>query len=455
MFRFLSNMLFIVILFLLVTVMPLSKDILTINIFQPVIEKPTEVVPVETTFALEGNFSSIDYTPDEIEFSIVTTPHAFSEALYSQVEVSVYDGDQLISTTNLSELSPSLISSTENSDQISFSLKTITDVLKANSYRVEIKGTTDSPFEEDLQLIISNEKFDKLALNSLTEAPAGKLTISLYYPTEGYEMLIPISRTVNYPENRSRTTLKELDKGPASGLGLPTGDTIWPYASKLSVKSGEASVYIYWPEYNAFENNFKPAVDAITYTLTSLDFIDQTNFYIDSNKPKSFGGVDLKQSFVPRTQNIAYLNYSKDSDYMLLAPLPLESLIMSSTDDLSTDVISNAKILWQALSTPIYGTDLEKNSKYLSGTIPGGTELKSVTLESGSLMLGVDSSFSNSFNGHEAYINQMLLSISKSFASLENVTDVYLTINGESPSDFYGYDLTKPLPNPNYINLEP
>lgn len=454
MFRFLSNMLFIVILFLLVTAMPLSKDILTINIFQPVIEKPTEVVPVETTFALEGNFSSIDYTPDEIEFSIVTTPHAFSEALYSQIEVSVYDGEQLISTTNLNDLSPRLVSSDQNTDQISFSLKSITDVLKANHYRVEIKGTNDSPFKEALTMTISNEKFDKMALDAINEAPVGKLAMRLYYPTDGYELIVPVSRLVNYPENRSRTTLKELDKGPVAGLGLPVGDAIWPYASKLSVKSGDASVYVFWPEYNPFENNFKPAVDAITYTLTSLDFIDQTNFYIDSNKPKSYGGVDLKQSFVPRTDNLAYLNYSKDSDYMLLAPISIE-LVNQNNEVLSTDVLSNAKVLWSTLSAPHLSISLEKTSPYISGSIPTGTELKAVSFEAGRLTLGVDSSFSNAFSGHEAYIKQMLLSISKSFNSLEGVNEVYLTINGDSPSDFYGYDLSKPLPDPAFINLEP
>ncbi|MBF4695417.1 GerMN domain-containing protein [Fusibacter ferrireducens] len=454
MFRFLSNMLFIVILFLLVTAMPLSKDILTINIFQPVIEKPTEVVPVETTFALEGHFSSIDYTPDEIEFSIVSTPHDFSETLYDAIEVCVYDGEQLISTTSLKDLSPTLVNSNENTDQISFSLKSITDVLKANHYRVEIKGTSEGPFNETLTLVISNEKFDKLSLEAIDEAPDGKLAMRLYYPTDAYELLVPISRIVDYPKNRSRTTLKELDKGPTVGLGLPVGDSIWPYASKLSVRSGNASVYVYNPEYIAFENDFKPAVDAITYTLTSLDFIDQTNFYIDNTKRKSYGGVNLEQNFIPRTDNLAYLNYNKDSNYMLLAPVFIE-LLTEDDEALSSDVLENAKTLWKVLSSPHFSASLEKSSLYLSGSIPTGTELKAVNFDAGKLTLGVDNSFNNAFSGHEAYVKQMLLSIAKSFNSLEGVDEVYFTINGESPTDFYGYDLSKPLTNPAFINLEP
>ncbi|GAU78066.1 GerMN domain-containing protein [Fusibacter sp. 3D3] len=454
MFRFLSNMLFIVILFLLVTAMPLSKDVLTINIFQPVIDTPSEEVPVMTTYKLEGAPSSIDYTPDQIEFSIVSTPHAFSESLYEGIEVLVYDGDQLISTTNLKDLSPAFENKDEHTDQIAFSLKTIVDALKANQYHVEIKGTENSAFSETLDFMISNEKFDKLALETMRESVSGKLTLNLYYPTDNYELLVPVTRIINYPDNRSRTALKELDKGPASTLGLIQGDSIWPYASKLAVKSRNASVYIYKPEYVAFENNFQAAVDAITYTLTSLDFIDQTNFYIDNSKAKPFGSVDLKQTFTPRTQNFAYLSYNKDSDYMLLVPTPVESLLDTGTA-LTEDVSSNAKLLWQVLKTPHFNDSLVKSAPYLNSTIPRDIELKEVIFEAGKLTLSVDQAFDNAFNGHDAYIKQMLNSISKSYYSLEGVTEVHILVNSESPVDFHGYDLTQPLVNPTFINLEP
>ncbi len=454
MFRFLSNMLFIVILFLLVTAMPLSKDILTINIFQPVIDTPSEEIPVVVTYKLTGASSSIDYTPDQIEFSIVSTPHSFSESLYENIEVLVYDGEQLISTTNLKDLSPSFKNKDENTDQITFSLKTIVDALKANQYHVEIKGTDSSLFSETLNFMISNEKFDKLALDTMDEAVSGKLTMKLYYPTENYELLVPVTRTVNYPKNRSRTTLKELDKGPESGLGLIQGDAIWPYASKLAVKGRNASVYIYNPEYVAFENNFKTAVNALTYTLTSLDFIDKTNFYIDNSKAKPFGGVDLKETFVPRTENLAYLSYSKDSDYMLLVPMPLED-ILKSENALTEDTVSNSKLLWEALKSPRLSASIEKSAPYITNTIPRDIELKDVKFENGQLILGVDTAFNNAFNGHDAYIKQMLNSIAKSYYSLDGVTEVYITVNGESPTDFHGYDLTQPLDNPSFINLEP
>lgn len=454
MFRFLSNMLFIVILFLLVTAMPLSKDILTINIFQPVIESPSEEVPVTVTYKLDGAPSSIDYTPDQIEFSIESTPHSFSESLYENIEVLVYDGEQLISTTNLKDLSPTFENKDENTDRITFSLKTIVDALKANQYHVEIKGTDSSLFSETLSFMISNEKFDKLALETMNESVSGKLTLNLYYPTEHYELLVPVTRTIIYPKNRSRTTLKELDKGPASGLGLIQGDSIWPYASKLAVKGRNASVYIYNPEYVAFENNFKIAVDALTYTLTSLDFIDQTNFYIDNSKAKSFDGVDLKENFTPRTQNLAYLSYCKDSDYMLLVPMPLETII-SPEKALTEDIISNSKLLWDALKSPIFSAAVEKSAPYLNSTIPRDIDLKDVKFEAGKLTLGVDNAFNNAFNGHDAYIKQMLNSIAKSYYSLDGITEVYITVNGESPADFHGYDLTQALANPPFINLEP
>ncbi len=450
MFRFLSNMIFILILFLLVTAMPLSKDVLTINLFQPVIESPAEEPNIATTYHLKSHFDSIDYTPDSIEFSIESTPYKFAEPLLAEMEVKLYDSDQLINTSKLSDLSPHIENADASSDKVAFSMQSIIDSLKPNQYKIVIDGPV---FEESLTAILSNEKFDKKALTALETAENGKLTMSLYYPTDDYKLLIPVSRVVASPSNRSRATLKELDKGPSSVLGLLQGDAIWPYASKLAIKGGDASVYIYSPEYSGFEDKFQVAVDAITQTLASLDFVDKANFYIDNSKSKPFGGVDLTKTYMPRRENLAYLSYNKGSDYMLLIPLKLEELSPEFTG--TEEIAEQARLLFKVLQSPQIGEAYTSSQAYINSTVPKDVTLEQVGYDGGTLILGFNQAFSKAYNGHSEYIRQMMLSLSKSFNSLASVESVIITINGEVISDYYGYNLAEPLPNPEFINLEP
>lgn len=451
MVRFFSNMLFIIIIFLLLTAMPLSTDILTINIFQPVAEIPKTEEPIHLSYTLFGQFDSIDYTPEYISFSIKSDSSVNLDPPLNSIEIDIYDGEQLLSSTSLDKLSPSYKPLEDGSFEITAQISSILDAFKPSLYRMEIRGAEGSNVYEKISLLLSNEAYDKKLLKANSENTRGMFGITLYYPTEAYELLIPISRHIKWPDNRARAILRELDNGPATNLGLISGDNIWPYSHNLTISSGVASVHLRKSEYQGFEANFDKAVAAITGSLISLETITEATFYLDNSNSTPFGGVDLKQRFTHRSENLAYLSYTNNSEYMLMLPVPFESLGIEK----EASVEEKCLAVWASLSSPRTSEIYPESTKFIYPTIPMDIKPQTIAFNDGKLTIDVSETFQNAYAGSQQYIDRMLLSIGKSYYSIADIKEVYITINGEAPQSFYGHDLTIPLKNPIYLNLEP
>jgi spore germination protein GerM len=262
---------------------------------------------------------------------------------------------------------------------------------------------------------------------------------------------VPISTRVAYPENRSRTLFKTLYAGPIEALGLLSGPTI-PYASRIYISNGVASIYIYSPEQTGYEDHFERVTESITNSMTSLSFITSVKFYIDNKNDTPFGNVDLQADYAPTKTNVAYLNYSLDSEYSMMLPLPLDSF------EATGDTVYN-RIL-AALKGALSYTDGE-HIEGISPSLPAQLTLLNTSLSDTSLLtLNFSSECLGCLDSLDAEIasaaaQRAVDSIVYSYCSLEDVSAVQILIDGQSVSDFYGVDLSEPLQPALYINMDP
>lgn len=446
MLKFFTNLLFIVILFLLVSGMPVNTELMELNPFRPVVEQPSDTETIDE-YTLELIEPAAIYNPDSIQFQISSSGNSLPDNLLDQVTLSLtgeVSDSILYKVSDLQALST--VSSGIGTKTYSLDLGAIYPDLPMGSYTLHLDVDAGAEhFTGNESMAFDILSFDKTYLWSSNKESSGQLTMTLYMPTKDYQYLVPLTRSVPYPENRSRTTYKALHAGPKEGLGLLEGEGVIPYASKIYISQGLASVYIYWPEQNDFEDTFDTVVESVTNSLGSLDFVDSAKFYIDNADSTPFGGVDLKAVYTPTTDNNVYVGYSNESDYMMLLPIHL-----SQVEETSDDPIH---LIWDVL--------VGQNTSYpaspgLFTTIPANVRLNDYTLtDEGYLTLDVSSEFIEPFQGENEYINLMMDSILYSYTSLDTVNSVQITIDGQVVTDYFGYNLSIPNTPNLHINLEP
>ncbi len=448
MLKFLTNLLFIFILFILVSGVPVNTDILEFNPFQPVVEDQEEVPIISTYTLISPEQSSSAVNPSEFAFDITTSDGTIDDSITQQITVKLEGNgiDPIVKRANLINFKD-MTSPSIDKKHYEFTLDNLSTNLPTGEYTLTINADPDDTFENPFsgQITRSFSMIDtsKTYIWSSQKEHSSLLTMTLYMPTTDYEYVIPLTRTINYPSNRSRTLYKALHQGPNHDLGLLKTESVIPYASKIYVSNGLASVYIYSPEQEGYEDKFDKVVESITNSLCSLDFIDRVSFYID-NRQESFGGVDLTQTFEPTTQDNVYLGYSHDSDYMMLIPIHLADLSDQSDDQVT--------LIWDVLTGH---NQSYRPSKGIFASIPSDVALNSYTLVDGVLILDVNEAFKDAYNSENEYINLMMDSILYSFTSLDNVDSVEITVDGQVLTEFNGYNLSIPNMANKYINLEP
>lgn len=448
MLKFLTNLLFIFILFILVSGVPVNTDILEFNPFQPVVEDQEEVPIISTYTLISPEQSSSAVNPSEFAFDITASDGTIDDSITQQITVKLEGNgiDPIVKRANLINFKD-MTSPSIDKKHYEFTLDNLSTNLPTGEYTLTINADPDDTFENPFsgQITRSFSMIDtsKTYIWSSQKEHSSLLTMTLYMPTTDYEYVIPLTRTINYPSNRSRTLYKALHQGPNHDLGLLKTESVIPYASKIYVSNGLASVYIYSPEQEGYEDKFDKVVESITNSLCSLDFIDRVNFYID-NRQESFGGVDLTQTFEPTTQDNVYLGYSHDSNYMMLIPIHLADLSDQSDDQVT--------LIWDVLTGH---NQSYRPSKGIFASIPSDVALNSYTLVDGVLILDVNEAFKDAYNGENEYINLMMDSILYSFTSLDNVDSVEITVDGQVLTEFNGYNLSIPNMANKYINLEP
>ena len=453
-------------LFILLSGIPLNIDVLDINPLRPNIETPIATeTPVNYILSDSITLSSIN--PESVDVEILTSDNKTpSDAFLTSISVGItaYDPEKVLKiddtdaqeneslyTTVFFPLDTFAYSISNTDNESKFTLKIQLDQIESHFvpgyYHIDITSDyNNSPVTSDGYFTWYDEKL--LYLGTSDDEINGRLTMTLYIPTKDYQYLVPISKRVPYPDNRSRTLYRNLHAGAIEELNLISEPTL-PYASRIYINSGIASIYIYSPEQEGYEEHFETVIEAITNSMTSLDFITDATFFIDGKQNITFGGIDLSQRFTSSKKDTAYVGYSNASDYMMLMPIHLSEVAEINADR------------YQMMLSILQGD----NASYpmtvgILPTVPAQIELVSYNLTDGLLTLNMNALFTSLYNDlpletATTYARLMVDSILYSYTSLEDVNQVVITADGASITDYYGIDLSEPLIPQHYINMEP
>jgi len=185
-------------------------------------------------------------------------------------------------------------------------------------------------------------------------------------------------------------------------------------------------------------------VNAIVYSLTELDFVDDVHFYIGDEELLKQNGQPVGQlnrdnvllgnaAIPPETVDVRDITvYFADEDILMLVP-------ERRAVEMSVSKSPEQYIVEELLKGP---TD-EASVK----TIPTDTKLRSATTEGDICYVDLSAEFVNRFDGGSAVERLMVYSIVNALTELPNVKKVKFLVDGDNIVDAksFSLDLSKPF----------
>lgn len=441
MFKLITNLFFIIMLFIFLSGMPLNLDLVDIDPFQPVIETPIETeTPIHYTLSdqMTLDFNTSKTLTFEILASEASEPT--SEFLQS-ITISFNNGDQTNGYT-LSDFNYSLSNSSNAlATDVVLNLEDF-DLLSQSSYFEVVIDSSSDTNTNVIKGSFNTLLLDKTYLEGANDEVNGDFSTTIYYPSSDYTYLIPLSIRMNYPENRTRATFIALYEDGPMDLNLYPSPSV-PYAPRIYIKGGVASVYLYAYDYTAFETNFQMASQAIINTLTAMPLIDAVKLYLDDQDATPYGGVDLKTTYQSSIINQLYLTYDSQNDDQLLVPFDM-ALANTSSDDFEG--------IFQALK----GRGLTMPDG-IYPTVPYQVQLTDTTVTDRTATLVLSNDAKTMFDGLSESQAQNALKV-----FLDSLTYTYTSIDGidqikvhleDGTTSLYGIDFNDVLTPKTYINL--
>lgn len=445
MLKFATNIMFILIIFVLATSLPLSTDILTLNLSQPIIENPTETpVGIVSDISIE---SSSDYviTDGKFSFSLNSSTEQFPEDLLSHYTLNLIGNKGQSSIHPLDQLTQMPSNALGSIREFTVDLSPILDSLPEDYYFIQIVSDKDyAPTQnsENLEYVASTYDFGFKYNGASRSLSAGQMGMTLYYPTPDYGMLVPITRAVPIPDNRWRSLYTQLANGSKPGLGLIEGAQIIPHTPNIRISNGIANIYFYTQSLTGFEDKFSIVTDSIAKSMLSMGFISDVNFLVNDRDTGTFGDVELTKSYSYANTLNGFVGYNSNSEFAFLMPLT----IVVGPDLPMSDQIEQ---LWNVLkfsdSEITYGDDWIQ-------LVPPQLEMIDAGVEGDLLTLNFNEAF-DTFTTVDSVESKLLIdSLVYSFTSIPTVNRIKITVDGKVPSNL---ELSAELTPAPYINLEP
>lgn len=413
MLKFITNLIFIMIIFVLATALPLSTDIISLNITQPIVDPVTETGPISEPLVL---------TWEEISHEESTWILKLS-ANRDSVTTEWLNDFQLVVNGQKTDESKSPLSILAQSE-------TMTDHL-----RVEIPLTDlFSSYPQDfytLELRASGGDFtsNSVMMNHSTYMYTGSYGGSsnqiddymrLYYPNETYTELIPVSMKVEPRDNRWRTLYSALSRSEIDDLGLYSGYPIVPYSPNIRISEFIATVYLYSDELAPFEGKFDLVSESISRSLLSLGYINGVKFIVNDQSTGTYENIDLNTVFNYDSELTAYSSYKGSNDQVYLFPIPLQVSEDSTFDQ-------QLSLIWSTMKYENPEVSYPETSMQL---IPPQVELLDYSIDNSILTLRFSEDFNLLYNDIPWLVDLMNDSIIESFCSIPQVDQVQF--NGQS-----------------------
>ncbi len=305
------------------------------------------------------------------------------------------------------------------------------------------------PNIKDRDLDISNNDFHidfntkGSYIQALPSINKGEMALTLYFPDNEFNHLIPITRTVRSNIYPLTTTIRNIEQGPNKDLGLSTTSPI-PIGSSAGKVSDVAHVRLA-KNIGEFDNGSTKATNAINSfvkSLTSLSNISKVQFHLTGQySDDPFHGIDMNEPFSTTNNPEIYTAYITDNKRFLLEPIPLD-MFNSKNDTNNIETIFNA-MKFKAMPE-IYNAKRHP-------LLPNDVELLDYNINKGMLTLTLSEEFIQAYNYDQDRHKLMVDGIVFTFMSLEDVDSVHIKIKSDSNSkELMDYEFVMPK----YINPE-
>lgn len=446
------NLSLIVIICFLASFIPLDTSYFNLsqNFFQNFsLSKPaTEIEAISSNY--ETNVGKIElYNPTNIEFTMIGDfdKGTFSLSDSHDMVLEVFSEGGLIKKYTNTEFVTGVIDTKGIDFQQKYSFDISQENLKlfGGPYKFKIYSTADIFRDvEPYEVVVSYLSSSKY-ISSKNIVEDGYSYITLYFPDENFEYLVPISRKIASDDYSIRLVLNNLGLGPASSIALGDGSPV-PKDQRIWVSQGVATLHL--PNdigiYDQGSSISGFALHSFVNTLTSLDEIDKVKFLVGGKEVETFfHGTYVKDPFEKNSSPKIYLSLKTKAERFLLVPIEISNKNM--------DINDLVPMLFNSLKTAVLNNNTHTS---LSSVIPNSVDLLNYDYNSGILTLNLSNEFLSVYSGRIDMQDMMLESILYTFTSIPDVTMISIKVDGNNVDQFNGVNISEPMVAPKYINIE-
>ncbi len=419
----------------------------TIKIETP-LEESTLSLAVEVDKILNPQSITINHTASGDEVIKIVTSSIFT--------VDIYKDNNLLKKKldNLEPLSPSIgatISVSEDNPMIT-----------ALNISQEYLGLEDGVYKFIFNSnLISNENRSFVSVTvtydrsgfyypAVNTAPAGTKGLTLYFPAENADALIPVTRFVIEDKSLTRMAIEQLQNGPLnSGM-----TTVIKDVTNTTYNNGNVVIDIpsSYAGYNSSSAESVTAYNSFVKTIFAVDRywpIHSLTFTVDrKNVDAYFHGMSSQAiNFLPNSERnyLLYMAHKADDDryYLFEHQLYPDQIGIFESDTIE----AKARKIFDAYSS----TDIS----YASSPVPETLVLNNISMQGGTLVLDFNEGLLSAYKDKNDLRHMMIESFIYTFTTIPGVDSIKITSNG---SEIYNYiddiDTTKALYPPEFINPE-
>ena len=273
------------------------------------------------------------------------------------------------------------------------------------------------------------------------ESAANQTPLRLFFPDESSQYLIPVTRFVPQTNTTLRETVRQLEAGPSSSLGLFNRSPI-PPVPRIQLSGGTASLYLssQLGFYNEYPNIARMASYSLIESLGHIPEVRNIQFYFDNRiVTDGFRGVSTDTVIEPSQGPFTYAGYRAPNGRILLMPV--------SAEDANSSVSGLFENLAYQSNPDFYGYELQP-------VMPHDVNLLAYSIEDGLLTLNLNRAFEDTFSQSPVNGRLMLDALILTMTSLDEIERVLFKVEGRNPAVMLDHSMAEPWTRPPFINPE-
>ncbi|AKL96668.1 sporulation and spore germination [Clostridium aceticum] len=431
--RSIKTILLLIIIFISASGIPLYADSSSLNFSLPFTGSNKDILSIDTSITMLS--SSHPQLQVSLKVNEKLLPLQFNES--HPVEVLLYLGEDVIKGIDTPDITIHHGEITNLEIDLPQNLLDIPNGDYTLKVQLHVENTQTPVITDILPITYYSDFTYAKALSSINR---NQTALTLYFPDNNMDNLIPITRIIPYTTTPLRATIDELAKGPNPVLGLPDLSPV-PSVQRLNLSRRIANVYL--PSdlgiYGQYASSARIAVDSFVNSLTTINEVEGVQFYFDNRiLTEGFHGMVMDEPIFPSKNFQLYVGYRSTTDRILLTPID------PFTEDHSIETIFNG--LKYSGNPSLYNYTLQP-------TVPEEVVLLDYSISENLLRLKL----SEAFVKMDDTRNLMIDAIVYTFTSLEGIDSVEFQVENLSSfeSDLpENLILNEPLFATPYINPE-